>query len=125
MTKLFMSAHLASVGYYQLSGDLPYVTMPFIVDTGAAVTVLKKSDWDIPARRSQIRWLHEPGVPARLDGLPDKTYKLGGIGGGAVDVYFGCVCLCFFKVSQPGNPVLNARLVLSQAFSARPICLGA
>jgi hypothetical protein len=103
-------------GYYQLSGDSPWATMPFKVDTGAAVTVVKKSDWNMPARRRLIRWLHEPNVVAKPDGLPGKTYRMSGVGGGGVEVYFGRVCLCFFKASQPNNPILN--LCLVAAFDA-------
>ena len=62
-------------GYYQFTGDPPYATKPFKVDTGAAITAIKKSDWDHAARRAQIRWLHEPGVVPRPDRLPGKSHR--------------------------------------------------
>jgi hypothetical protein len=102
-------------GYYQFKGDPDYATLPFKVDTGAAVTAIKKSDWALPARRRQIRWLHEPGVPPQADGLPGKTYSLGAVGGGTVKVYFGRVCLCFFKAKDPKDPILDVSLVAAFA----------
>jgi hypothetical protein len=102
-------------GYYNFTGDPPYATRPFLVDTGAAVTVIKKSDWDLPARRRKIRWLHEAGVISQADGLPGKKYRMGGVGGGSVEVYFGRVCLCFFKAKEPTDPILEVNLVAAFA----------
>jgi len=98
-------------GYYQFSRDPAFATSPFKVDTGAPVTVIKKSDWNVAGRLPQIRWLHEPGVPAQTNGLPGKTYTMGGVGGGTVDVYFARVCLRFFKASRPEDPILDVDLV--------------
>jgi hypothetical protein len=104
-------------GYYLFKDDPKHATRPFKVDTGAPLTMIKKEDWDFPARRRQIRWLHELGVPPRADGLPGKTYTFGGVGGSSVVVYFGRVCLCFFKAKDPSYPILEVSLIA--AFDAQ------
>jgi hypothetical protein len=98
-------------GYYQFTDDPPWATKPFKVDTGAAITVIKRSDWDSEPHRRHIRWLHERGVEAKPNELPSKRYRMGGVGGGTVQVYFGQVCLRFFKASLPEPPVIEVRFV--------------